>query len=355
VIDVRDRFRSLDAARPPDLWSESLARATSPRPIPRRLGGWDWTANRMAPLVLAAAAIFTAAVIGLATLRDSNVGDSPAPLGPSEAPTTQPTATPSSAAIDPQLGTATVAAARMAVVDRHVSAINNRSADAFAAAFLPEGVFTPGADFAGATSLFANSLAVSDTSEVEAWMAINRAWGFEVEVIECREDPAAPIVYGYGQGSGDPMVVRCEVATRWHRLSLEITERWSYEFHGNQLGHWAVGVLDLNPADRALRLGYDGLLAWEEALRVADPEAAARYLVARADDPPCMECLDFANSMASDDPVRAAQLAPLLVPADTEWRIDGNRFIPHGLIPYDPTLARDIEASIKRYLAEVQP
>jgi hypothetical protein len=32
--------------------------------------------------------------------------------------------------------------------------------------------------------------------------------------------------------------------------------------------------------------------------------------------------------------------------------IDGHRFSPSGLIPYDPALAGDIEASIREYLEE---
>jgi hypothetical protein len=38
--------------------------------------------------------------------------------------------------------------------------------------------------------------------------------------------------------------------------------------------------------------------------------------------------------------------------AQRSWTIDGNRFTPTGLVPYDPAFADDIEASINRYLED---
>ena len=77
----------------------------------------------------------------------------------------------------------------MAVVRRHVDAINAKDAVAFIAMFRPEGVFGPGGDFRESSSLFGNSLPVADADLVEAWMAINRAWRFEAEIVACNEDP----------------------------------------------------------------------------------------------------------------------------------------------------------------------
>ena len=56
--------------------------------------------------------------------------------------------------------------------------------------------------------------------------------------------------------------------------------------------------------------------------------------------------------LAPGDPDRAARLAPLIWNARDEWVIDGHRFSPIGLVPYDPALAEEIKASIRQYLEE---
>lgn len=180
-------------------------------------------------------------------------------------------------------------------------------------------------------------------------MAINEAWGLEAEITACSEDAEAEIVpYQVGK---DAFVVRCEVVTRWHTLSLEIIEEWSYEIRGSQLSHWGFGLLDLNPLERTLPLGYDGLLAWEAWLAAKDPGSAARYLNPRISEPPdCDGCSEWVASLAPGDPERAAQLAPLLWSAENDWSIQGHDFAPFGLIPYDPAFADEIEASIQEYL-----
>ena len=61
----------------------------------------------------------------------------------------------------------------------------------------------PGGDFGASSSLFGNSLPLADASLVEAWMAINRAWGFEAEIVGCNQDPEARIYWGYGAGQGE--------------------------------------------------------------------------------------------------------------------------------------------------------
>ena len=181
-----------------------------------------------------AAVLAVVAVGGLAALYALGFGPTIG-SGPIPDPTSQPTATASPAAVAPDLGPDPVAADRMAVVRRHVAAINAKDAVSFVAAFRPEGVFGPGGDFRQSSSLFGNSLAVADADLVEAWMAINRAWRFEAEIVVCNQDPDAQIAYGYGGGQGDAMVVNCEMRTRWHSLSLEITELWSYEFQALEL------------------------------------------------------------------------------------------------------------------------
>lgn len=314
-----------------------------------------WRTRSKTMYLRVAAVIATVAVAGLATLYAFGYGPNIG-TGPIPEPATEPTPTASPAAVVPDLGPDPVSVERMAVVRRHVDAINARDAVSYIAAFRPEGVFAPGGDFRQSSALYGNSLPVADADLVAAWMAINRAWRFEAEIIACHEDPRAQIVYGYGAGQGDPMVVNCEVAIRWHGLSMEITELWSYEFHGAGVGHWGFGLLDLNPPDRELSLGYDGLEAWEAWLEATDAMAAARYLNARISEPPdCDGCPEWWEGQAPGDPERAARLAPLVWSAENDWSIQGHDFSPQGLIPYDPAFADEIEASIHDYLEEIQP
>jgi hypothetical protein len=249
-----------------------------------------------------------------------------------------------------------VPAGRMTVIRQQVDAINAKDADAFIDTFGPGAVFEPGGDFRESSSLFGNSLPLANASLVEAWMAINRAWGFEAEIIACSQDPEAAIAHGYGEGQGDPMVVNCDVATRWHSLSMEITERWNYEFYGPGVYHWGLDLLDLNPRERVLPLGYDGLEAWEAWLQATDPVSASRYLRPRGSS--CTDsardaingCREGQGPLAPGDPRGAAELARLLSSADNAWSINGHDFHPNSLIPYDPADAAEIEASIREYL-----
>jgi hypothetical protein len=319
-LEERLRARAALAARPFD--AVAIARqAVAFNGQRRRLGRLEWPSSRPAlgwvvmALLLAIALIGAIAGVG-ALLR-------------------QP---------DP------VSADRMTVLRQQVYAVNARDVDAFIETFLPEAVFDPGGDFRESSSLFANSLPLVDTSLVEAWMAINDAWGFEAEIIACNQDPDAAIVHGYGEGQGAPMVVNCEVATRWHSLSTEITEQWSYEFHGSGLGHWGFGLFDLNPRERSLPLGYDGLEAWETWLAATDPASAARYLNPRTSEPACDFCWNWQSSLAAGGPDWAARVAPLLHKVENDWSIAGHDFAPGGLIPYDPAFASEIEASIREYL-----
>ena len=339
-----------DATPPEVINAVLLAVGNTPQERDLRL---PWTTPPMTMYVRIAAAVAIVSVVGLAAFlalgSGPNVGTGPIPS--STVLTTPP---PSLAAVPPRLGPDPVSAERMSVVRHQVEAINARDADAFIDAFIPEAVFAPGGDFEESSSLFGNSLPLADASLVEAWMAINHAWDFEAEIVACNQDPGAATYWGYGEGQGDPMIVNCEVSARWHGLSLEITERWIYEFHGTGLGGWKSELLDLNPRGRELPLGYDGLEAWEAWLVATDPASAADYLNPRASEWVCDGCREWVAALAPGDPERAARLAPLLSSAEYDWSIQGHRFSPYGLIPYDPAFADDIEASIRDYVEAIQ-
>ena len=132
---------------------------------------------------------------------------------------------------------------------------------------------------------------------------------------------------------------------------MEVVEEWAFEFKGDELLFWAHTFSDLNPAQRSMALGFDGLEEWEAWLQTDDPQAAARFLNPRAWPPAnCDGCKDWQASLAPDDPQLAARLAPLLAGAEHDWEINGYLFWPDGLIPYDPAFADDIAASIQEYL-----
>ena len=339
-----------DATPPEVINAVLLAVSSTPQERDIRL---PWRTAPVTMYLRIAAAVGIVSVIGLAAFYALGAGTHLG-TGPTPSQTVLTSPRPSLAAVPPRLGPDPVSAERMAVVRQQVEAINARDADVFIDAFIPEAVFAPGGDFGGSSSLFGNSLPLADASLVEAWMAINRAWNFEAEILACNQDPEARIYYGTGAGHGDPMVVNCEVAARWKSLSTEITERWIYEFHGTGLGGWRSEFLDFNPRERELPLGYDGLEAWEAWLVATDPASAARYLNPRTTAGDCDACRKWVESLAPGDPERAARLAPLVRSAENAWSIQGHSFWPYGLIPYDPAFAVEIEASIREYLEEVQ-
>ena len=251
---------------------------------------------------------------------------------------------------------------QMATIRQLVDAVNARDAEAFADAFTTEGNFNPHGDFRESSSLFGLHQPVGQVPLVEAWMTIIDAWSLEADLLACSLLTEGEEIGGLGESGlwgGLPQpgasLVQCDVATRWHSLSLELTEGWVLEFRGTQLDYWGFVLLDLNPDDRTLPLGYDGLEAWEAWLGTNDPSSADRYLNPRvrpSDDPNCSDdsCGQWEARLAPNDPELAARLGRLLWPAEKEWSVDGHRFMPRGLIPYDPALADEIEVSIHEYL-----
>jgi hypothetical protein len=249
---------------------------------------------------------------------------------------------------------------QMATIRQLVDAINARDAEAFIDAFTTGGYFNPHGDFGESSSLFGQHQPVSQVSLVEAWMAIIDAWGLEADLQACSLLTEADEIgglrgnWGWPRSGPSASLVLCDVAARWHTLSLELTEGWVYEFKGTQLDNWGFVLRDLNPNERTLPLGYDGLEAWEAWLEANDPLSADRYLNPRVrpSEAKCADdsCAQFEAALAPNDPELAARLGRLLWSAEKEWSIEGHEFAPGGLIPYDPSLANEIEASIHEYL-----
>lgn len=236
-----------------------------------------------------------------------------------------------------------------------VDALNTVDAQAFIDSFIPEGSFHARGQFGEGSSLFANHQKIADTGLVEPWMRmLSDTWGLEARVHRCTDRPDL----GPGFHSGG-RTVTCEVTTRWHALSLEITEQWEFEFVGDLLASYRWQPLDLDPPNRSLPLGFSGLEQWEAWLQANDPAAAARLLVARdaGCDPRAGEAqfcdLQWVEDLSDGDWERAARMAPLVLLASREWTFDGHAYTPSGLVPYDPALAEEIEASIRDYLASL--
>lgn len=202
----------------------------------------------------------------------------------------------------------------MRSIDRMIDAVNRADADAFVAVFAPDGRFLwPGRfdESRARPSVTQFALPVSDPEHpelVRAWMAVNEPWAFEAEVVSCAAD-ADP----FGTAAGTDAWVECEMVARWPRLSLELTDRWRFELRGERLVGWYALSSTQGRPDRVLPLGYDELQAWEAWLEANHPDDAARWL-------------------------------------NEDWTIDG--VVPGEVIPYDPTYADEIEASIDDYLDE---
>jgi hypothetical protein len=233
---------------------------------------------------------------------------------------------------------------QMATIRQVVRAVNERDAESLIEAFTPTGSFDPRGTLDKGKPLLANWQAVDDEAPIHVWMTIIDAWSLEVELKECHTDhPPA--------GSSHQIV--CEVATRWHTLSIEIAEAWTFDFSGPQVRIWDYRLVDLNPPERALPFGYALIEEWEAWLRQTNPLSANQYLNRRIWEDileACDGCQEFQDSLAPGNPVLAAKLAPLMYASEKYWKVDGFRWYPDGLIPYDSNLADEIEASINEYL-----
>lgn len=234
---------------------------------------------------------------------------------------------------------------QMATIRRLVDAINARNADAFIDAFTPTGSFDPRGTLDIREPVLANWEGVDDEAPIHVWMTILDAWSLEVELKECHTTDHPP--------AGSSQQIVCEVATRWHTLSIEIAEAWTFDFRGPQVRIWDYRLVDLNPSERALPFGYALIEEWEAWIEATDPLSASQYLNRRIWEDAldaCAGCQGYQDSLAPGNPELAAKLAPLMYASEKDWKVDGYRWYPDGLIPYDPNLADEIEASIHKYL-----
>jgi hypothetical protein len=277
------------------------------------------------------------------------------------AATQPPTASPSPAPI-----TSPLPAEQTAVIARQVVALNSRDAEAFIEIFADDGAFNPRGTFASSYGLFSNTQPVANRSLVESFMAINEAWRFEAEVVACDQLSKSEYArrYGLHYDTGDSFG-HCAIKSRWPTLSLELGEWWGYEFKGTNILWWSQRVRDAAPADRTLPLGLEGLLQWESWLGRTNSDAAARLLNPRVfpvtvpcssgpvfvgeghtttapPEPPCTWSSDDVDveRITSDGNGRG----------DRDWVVAGQNFAPSALIPYDPTVADEIRASIEEFL-----
>ena len=245
---------------------------------------------------------------------------------------------------------------QIAVIREFVDAVNAGDTDAFLSAFDPDGGFDPRGVFAESSmeGLFPLQQ-IAEEPLVRAWMSMVNSWDLEIELTSCR--PRVPDDDGgllLRMVENEDGFVVCEVRTRWHKLSLELAEEWQFNLLGEKLtwfGHWgSTPLVDLNPEPRQLPLGYDDLEAWEGWLERTNPEAAARYLNPRGADEMCNA--DCVANLSPGNPELALRMTNLWAYTENDWVIDGHRFRPKGVIPYDPRWADEIEASIQDYLAE---
>jgi hypothetical protein len=275
-------------------------------------------------------------------------------------------ATASPAASQPPASiTGSLPAEQTAVIARHAAALNSRDAEAFVEVFAADGGFHPRGSFAASSSLFGGTLPIADRSLIEAFMAINEAWAFEAEIVSCDQLSRSDYDRRYGLHHDVGVYTHCAVNSRWPALSLEIGEWWNFEFRGTEILWWSQTVRDATPADRALPLGLDGLLEWETWLESTDPNAAARLLNPRVYlvTVPCGDGPVFTDEThtttappeppcewSADDVDVERITSDGYGQGEEDWVIAGKRFSPGALIPYDPAMADEIQASIEGFL-----
>jgi hypothetical protein len=254
--------------------------------------------HRMALATIGVAAAGLVAVVGLAALYGGGlptIGDQPSPSSDR-----------------------TVPQAQMATLQRMVEALNVADADAFADAFEGDGfrgfdalsVFDD-----GSSGIHSMEVPITDRSVVRAWIALVEVWGLEAEVLGCASRAQDEV--GRQVREDSDWFVECEVTTRWHTLSMEVDQKWLFELQGAQLFWWEANLGELNPVQRQLPLGHDGLVDWERWLQANRPAEADRYLS----------------------------------PGWEGYVIEGVRFRLAGFASYDPALAEEIKRSIQQYLS----
>ncbi|MEX2251596.1 MAG: hypothetical protein WD895_05940 [Acidimicrobiia bacterium] len=183
--------------------------------------------------------------------------------------------------------TGEVAPTQMEAIRQTVAAANSQHEENLRRLFAEDAEVSPGVW---------GSISVTTPTFVDAWFFNLDAWGFEGEAVECR-----PV------GAG----VDCEVRARWHTLSAESVEEWSFVFDGDVIRTLTITRVDPNPSDRVLPLAMSDLDDWENWLESTDPATARRLIP------------DAATSR-------------LIVP----------------FLRYDATFADEIGESIKNYMVE---
>jgi hypothetical protein len=319
----------------------------------------DSAAQRTQRLMLAVASVASVmliGVLGVALLAPGTLSDRSGAVTQGSPAASQP----------PASITGSLPAEQTAVIARHAAALNSRDAEAFVEVFAANGSFNPRGTFASSSSLFGGTLPIADRSLIEAFMAINEAWAFEAEIVSCDQLSKSDYDrrYGLHHDSVD-VYTHCAVNSRWPALSLEIGEWWNFEVRGTEILWWSQTVRDATPADRALPLGLDGLLEWETWLESTDPNAAARLLNPRVYlvTVPCGDGPVFTDEThtttappeppcewSADDVDVERITSDGYGQGEEDWVIAGKRFSPGALIPYDPAMADEIQASIEGFL-----
>ena len=183
---------------------------------------------------------------------------------------------------------AEVSPVQMEIVRQAVSVANSRDEMSLRSLFTEDALFSPVEQW--------ETISVTESDVLGAWMDNLEAWGFEGDVAQCRSTDAG---------------VECVLRARWHTLSAEAVEEWSFVFDGDLIQTLTINRGDLDPGDRILPLGLAELDAWEDWLERSDPATAHR-----------------------------------LIPDIETSRLFAN------FLRYDPTLADEIGESIQTYLSQ---
>lgn len=183
---------------------------------------------------------------------------------------------------------AEVSLIQMQTVRQTVAAANSGDEESLRRLFADDAIFSPVEQW--------GSIALTEPDFIGAWIENLQAWGFEGEVTQCRPASAG---------------ANCEVRARWHTLSAEAVEEWSFAFDRDRIQTLIIRRVDLDPRDRILPFGLGELDAWEDWLQKSDPATADR-----------------------------------LIPD-----IETSRLIA-SFLRYDPTLADEIGESIQMYLSQ---